>query len=132
MLAKSAASRARRRARIFALSFLFLFYITCVDLASTVRVSGDDCDGDGTMGVSSHVQKKSQRRPDKMQSALDAAQRWSHSVVGSSRSLAAGSGGPGDATHSGGIYSCPMIEALLGSARARSPLNCRILLHSLE
>ena len=29
MLAKSAASRARRRARIFALSFLFLFYITC-------------------------------------------------------------------------------------------------------
>ena len=28
MLAKSAASRARHRARIFALSFLFLFYIT--------------------------------------------------------------------------------------------------------
>ena len=29
MLAKSAASRARRRARIFALSFLILFWITC-------------------------------------------------------------------------------------------------------
>ena len=40
MLAKSAASRARRRARIFALSFLILFYITCAKCTTGDTLSG--------------------------------------------------------------------------------------------